>query len=83
MVTFNKPEMMPGDGKRAPMPVMHKHRLTCIKDAPNFPTGTTGDFYIAKYDNGRYCVFTASFIRIDNYHVFASEQELHDTFEEG
>lgn len=65
-----------------PMPVMWKHTLLVVKDAPSFNKGETVTCYIAKYDGGRYCVFTASFIEIDQYHVFQSEQDLHDHFEE-
>lgn len=83
MVKINIQEMMPANGKQPPMPVMHKHQLTVKKSAPgNFNEGDQVSCYIAKYDNNRFCVFTASFIRIDHYHVFESEQELHDHFDE-
>lgn len=83
MVKFNNQIMMPANGKQPPMPVMHKHVLMVLKSAPgNFNEGETVTCYIAKYDNNRYCVFTASFIRIDHYHVFDSENELHEHFEE-
>lgn len=69
--------------KEGLMPIMHKHTLLVKKSsAGNFNENDTVTCYIAKYDHGRYCVFTASFIRIDHYHVFDSEQELHDTFDE-
>lgn len=67
---------------KQPMPVMYKHSLLVKKSAPSFKEGDTVLCFIAKYDNDRYCVFTASFIRIDHYHVFESEQELHEHFEE-
>lgn len=67
---------------KQPMPVMWRHVLVVTKDAPSFKKGETVTCFIAKYDHGRYCVFTASFIRIDHYHVFESEQEMHDHFEE-
>lgn len=80
MVQLKTPETI--STKEGPTPVMHRHNLKCIKSAPGFPEGTTGYFFIARYDNDRYCVFTASFISINNYHVFDSEQDLHDHFEE-
>lgn len=82
MVNFRVQEMMPANGKQAPMPVMHKHKLKVLKSAPTFNEGDTVLCFIAKYDHGRYCVFTASFIRIDQYHVFDSEDQLHEHFEE-
>lgn len=63
-------------------PVMHKHSLLVLKTIKEFEEGQTVLCYIARYDNNRYCVFTASFIRIDHYHVFESEKELHEHFEE-
>lgn len=81
MVKINKRDGYIGADKNF-VPTMHKHHLTCLKEAPSFPEGQTGDYFIAKYDHGRICVFTASFIRVDQYHVFASEQELHEHFEE-
>lgn len=69
--------------KEGPTPVMHRHQLLVIKSAPGgFREGETVICFIAKYDNDRYCVFTASFIKIDQYHVFESEAELHEHFEE-
>jgi hypothetical protein len=68
--------------KEGPTPIMHKHKLKCLKDAPSFESGKEGEYWIAEYDNGRFCVFTASFILVDQYHVFNSEQELHEHFEE-
>lgn len=80
MVKLQTPETI--NTKEGPVPIMHKHRMTCLKDAPSFTSGETGDYYIARYDGLRYCVFTASFIRIDSYHVFESEKDLHEHFEE-
>jgi hypothetical protein len=69
--------------KEGPTPVMHRHSLRVLKDAPGgFKRDANIICLIAKYDNGRYCVFTASFIKIDHYHVFDSLEELHETFEE-
>lgn len=64
------------------VPVMFRHTLLVTKDAPSFKKGETIQCFIAKYDNGRYCVWTASFIDIPNYHVFESEKELHEHFDE-
>lgn len=82
MVKFNNQIMMAANGKNPPTPVMHKHSLKVLKSAPTFNEGDTVLCFIAKYDNGRYCVFTASFVRIDHYHVFDSENQLHEHFEE-
>jgi hypothetical protein len=81
MVTFQSKQFV--NTKEGPSPIMHKHSLLVKKDAPGgFNSGDTVLCFICQYDGGRYCVFTASFIRIDHYHVFDSEQELHDTFDE-
>lgn len=82
MVKLNTQLMMPANGKQAPMPVMHKHELLVLKSSPSFEEGQKVVCFIAKYDNGRYCVFTASFIRIDHYHVFNSLDDLNEHFEE-
>lgn len=68
--------------KEGPVPVMHPHLLKVKKSTPTFEVGKEIKCFIAEYDKKRYCVFTASFIRVDNYHVFESEQELHDHFDE-
>jgi hypothetical protein len=82
MVTLHKSQMTVSEEKQ-PMPVMYKHSLTVKKSAPGgFNEGDTILCFIARYDNNRYCVFTASFIRIDHYHVFDSEEQLHEHFEE-
>lgn len=81
MVQLQKMEVI--TTKEGPVPVMHKHQLTVKKSAPgNFNEGDAISCYITKYDNNRFCVSTASFIRIDHYHVFESEQELHEHFDE-
>lgn len=64
------------------MPMMHRHTLKVLKPAPSFNEGDTIVCFIAAYDNGRYAVFTASFVRVDNYHVFESLDELNEHFEE-
>lgn len=68
--------------KEGPVPMMHQHFLKVKKEAPTFKVGDEIKCFIAEYENNRYCVFTASFIRVPNYHVFNSEQELHDHFDE-
>lgn len=68
--------------KEGPVPIMHPHLLRVTKAAPTFEVGKEIKCYITEYDNKRYAVFTASFIRVDNYHVFESEKELHEHFEE-
>lgn len=80
MVKLKSKEVM--TTKEGPLPVMHPHLLRVTKQAPTFPIGKEIKCFIAEYDNKRYAVFTASFMRVDNYHVFDSEQELHDHFEE-
>jgi hypothetical protein len=81
MVNINRKDGYIGADKNF-VPTMHKHQLKCLRTAPSFNAGESGIYYIAQYDNGRFCVFTASFIKIDQYHVFNSEQELHEHFEE-
>lgn len=68
--------------KEGVTPVMHRHNLLVKKSAPTFEEGQTITCWIAKYDHGRYAVFTASFIEVPNYHVFDSEDQLHEHFEE-
>ena len=80
MVKINNPQMTTQNG--IPWPVMHQDNLRVVKDAPTFKEGDTITCFIARYDRGRYAVFTASFISVPNYHVFNSEQELHEHFEE-
>lgn len=68
--------------KEGPLPVMHPRLLRVLKPAPTFEVGKEIKCFISEYANKRYAVFTASFVRVDNYHVFDSEQELHEHFEE-
>lgn len=64
------------------VPVMHVHKLRCIKSAPTFDEGEMTECYITKNDNGRYAVFTTSGVKKTKYHVFQSENDLHEHFEE-
>lgn len=68
--------------KEGPVPVMRTHLLKVLKNAPSFTEGETIKCYIAEYTNSRFCVWTASFIHIPNYHVFDSLNQLHEHFEE-
>lgn len=80
MVTLRSKEVI--TTKEGPVPVMHPHLLKVLKPAPTFPQGKEIKCFIAEYDNKRYAVFTASFVRVDNYHVFESLDELNEHFEE-
>lgn len=80
MVKLHAPETIVTNGKI--MPVMRKHSLRVIKEAPSFPEGETIDCYIALYSGGRYCVWDSSWGLITNYHVFDSEDQLHEHFDE-
>lgn len=80
MITMGSKEII--TTKEGPVPIMHPHLLRVKKEAPSFEVGKEIKCFIAEYDNRRFAVFTASFVRVDNYHVFDSEQELHDHFDE-
>lgn len=80
MVTLRSKEII--TTKEGPVPIMHPHLLRVKKAAPSFEVGKEIKCFVAEYDNKRFAVFTASFVRVDNYHVFGSEQELHDHFDE-
>lgn len=64
------------------LPMMFRHSLKVIKPCPNFEMDETVSCFIAKYDGGRYAVWDSTWKQTNKYHVFNSEQELHDTFEE-
>lgn len=80
MVTINSMETVIQNGQRNP--VMHFHNLYVKKSAPTFEEGETVGCYIAKYDNDRYAVFSASGATKTKYHVFESLEELHEHFDE-
>lgn len=77
MVTINQ-KLLSGEG----IPVAHTHNLKCTKAAPTFKAGETVRCYITEMSTGRYAVFSTSGVCSTQYHVFDSEQELHDHFEE-
>jgi hypothetical protein len=80
MVKLKSMQVVNQNGR--PVPVMHVHPLECLKPAPTFNVGETVLCYIAKYDNNRYAVFSSSGYKETKYHVFESEQELHEHFQE-
>ena len=81
MVTIHNPELKISSNGQV-QPVMREHRLSVKKNAPSFKKGTTVTCYIAKYDNGRFCVWDSSWTSQTNYHVFDSLTELNNTFDE-
>lgn len=81
MVNLHTPECT--ITKEGILPVMPRHHLKVIKETSNFIEGTTLIVFIAKYDNGRYGVMTASYMGpTEHYKVFQSADELHEHFEE-
>lgn len=80
MVTLHTPEIKIQNGR--PWPMMRKHNLTVKKAAPNFDEGEKVECFIAKYLDGKYAVWASTWKPTNKYHVFNSEQELHDHFDE-
>jgi hypothetical protein len=80
MVKINTKEMTSTNGIISPK--LHPHQLTVIKEAPTFKIGESLICYIAEYDNNRFAVFSASGVQNTKYHVFESEDALHEYFEE-
>jgi len=70
------------NGQKVVNPVMHYHKLSCKKSAPTFNEGESYGCYITSYAGGRFAVFTHSGVSKTSYHVFESEQELHNHFDE-
>jgi hypothetical protein len=80
MVTLNTPNGTVSNGEF--LPIMFVHPLVCTKDVAGFESGVRYDCYITRCDHGRFAVFTSSGLRPTLYHVFDSERELHDHFQE-
>lgn len=80
MVRLNTPAYTTSNGEFTP--IMFVHSLVAAKDAAGFQKGNKYDCYITKYDNDRFAAFTFSGATKTIYHVFESEQELHDSFDE-
>lgn len=80
MVRLNSPTGSIANGEF--MPVMFGHTLVSTKDAAGFKSGNQYSCYITKYDGGRFAVFTSHGATHTIYHVFESEQEMHDSFDE-
>lgn len=80
MVKINAIQMVTTNGWSQPL--MHRHVLTVKKSAPTFNLGESVNCYIAKYDNDRFAVFSSSGVQNTKYHVFESEAELHEHFDE-
>lgn len=80
MVKLNQSLLTVSNGSVCP--IMYQHVLKVKKDAPTFKEGTNVTCFIAKYDNGRFCVWEPAWTYVGAYHVFESEQDLNDTFDE-
>lgn len=80
MVTLHKPTSTK-DTNGALVPTMVVHKLQATKDTRSFKSGETDDCYIAKMTDGRFQVFTASFMETKHHEVF-SEKDLHESFNE-
>lgn len=64
------------------VPIMYVHNLTVKKNVADFVEGSTLQCFVAKYDGGRFAVWESTYTRRSIYHVFDSERELHDHFDE-
>lgn len=81
MIKIHKPEAIVSNG--AATPVMPQHHLTPKKDAHGFIKDQTVACYISMYTGGRYAVWACDWTnRIVPYHVFSSESDLNDHFDE-
>jgi hypothetical protein len=80
MVRLNTPTGSFSNGEFTP--VMYVHSLVSTKDAKDFKQGNQYNCYITKNDNGRFAVFTSHGAAQTLYHVFESEQDLHNSFDE-
>lgn len=80
MIKINQKQLV-SDGKYV-KPLMHIHNLTVKKEAQTFTEGEIVKCYVTQYSDGRFAVFSSSGATKTKYHVFESEQELNDTFDE-
>ena len=62
-------------------PPLWRHVLRANKETKTFKQDETHVCFVAKYDGGRFSVFSAGF-NGGKYEVIESEQELHDSFTE-
>lgn len=80
MVKLHAPQLTITNGVQ--MPVMNRHNLRVVKSAPNFKEAETVECFICRYANGRFAVWDSTWMNTNKYHVFQSEAELHEHFEE-
>jgi hypothetical protein len=80
MIRLNTPTGTTNNGEFTP--IMYNHSLLATKDHGNFKKGSRYDCYVTRNDNNRFAVFTSHGATHTIYHMFESEQDLHDTFDE-
>lgn len=80
MVTIHKSESTK-DTNGNLVPYMRVHKLQATKKTRTFSEDEIDDCYIAKMTDGRFQVFTASFMETKHHEVF-TEKDLHESFNE-